>query len=365
MIPFFDLKQLNQPYEAQFHAKMDAILKQGWYILGDAVKGFESHFAAYCGTKHAIGVGNGLDALVLILKGYMALGRLQKGDEVIVPANTYIATILAILQADLTPVLVEPDEGTFAIDPTKIAPVISHKTKAILVVHLYGQLADMNAITRLAKANNLLVFEDAAQAHGAALNGKRAGSFGNAAAFSFYPSKNLGCLGDGGTIVTDDDALAIIIRQLSNYGSNEKYKNEWIGVNSRLDEIQAAFLSVKLNDLDTQNETRRQFALRYLREIKNPKIKLPFYDGSTNHVFHLFVIRTEKRNDLKDYLLRHGVETAIHYPIAPHQQKALPLLHHMQLPITESLHQTVLSLPCSPILSEAQISTIITLLNQY
>lgn len=365
MIHFFDLKQLNQSYEEAFHQKLQNVFDKGWYILGNEVQTFESNFAQFCGTKQCIGVGNGLDALLLILKGYIQLGTIKKGDEIIVPANTYIATIIAVLQADLVPVLVEPDAETFNLNPKEVTKAITSKTKAILVVHLYGQLAEMDALLSISNEHNLLLIEDAAQAHGAEFDGKRAGNFGNAAAFSFYPSKNLGCLGDGGAVVTNDDELHSIIRKLRNYGSEKKYINEFIGYNSRLDEIQAAFLNVKLSDLDKQNEQRRKIANRFLNEIKNPKIKLPFYDGSKNHVFHLFVIQTENRENLKNYLFENSVETAIHYPIAPHQQKALEQLNQLHLPITEKMHQTVLSLPLSPVLTDIQISTIIDLLNSY
>lgn len=365
MIKFFDLKQLNQAYEEDFHLKMQIFFEKGWYILGEEVQLFETNFASYCGVKHCVGVGNGLDALVLILKAYIQLGKLQKGDEVMVPANTYIATILAIMQADLVPVLVEPENQTFTIDPKEVVKAITSKTKAILVVHLYGQLANMESLTAIAKKHNLLLIEDAAQAHGAVFQDKRAGNFGDAAAFSFYPSKNLGCLGDGGAVVTNDTELTNTVRKLRNYGSEEKYKNELIGFNSRLDELQAAFLNVKLNDLDVQNEQRRQVAVRYLNEINNKKIKLPFYDGSNNHVFHLFVIETEDRVGLKKYLLENNVETAIHYPLAPHQQKALKAFNHLSLPITEEIHKTVLSLPMSPLLKEQEVTTIIDLLNNY
>lgn len=365
MIKFFDLKQLNQAYEEDFHLKMQTFFEKGWYILGEEVQLFETNFASYCSAKHCVGVGNGLDALVLILKAYIQLGKLQKGDEVMVPANTYIATILAIMQADLVPVLVEPENQTFTIDPKEVVKAITSKTKAILVVHLYGQLANMESLTAIAKKHNLLLIEDAAQAHGAVFQDKRAGNFGDAAAFSFYPSKNLGCLGDGGAVVTNDTELTNTVRKLRNYGSEEKYKNELIGFNSRLDELQAAFLNVKLNDLDVQNEQRRQVAVRYLNEINNKKIKLPFYDGSNNHVFHLFVIETEDRVGLKKYLLDNNVETAIHYPLAPHQQKALKAFNHLSLPITEEIHKTVLSLPMSPLLKEQEVTTIIDLLNNY
>ena len=365
MIHFLNLRKLNQPFEAAFQKKMKQFLEGGWYILGNEVKQFETDFATYCGTKHCIGVGNGLDALVLILKAYTHLGKLQKGDEIIVPANTYIASILAILQADLVPVLVEPRLETYNINPEEIEAKITSKTKAILPVHLYGQLAEMKDINTIAKKHNLLVVEDAAQAHGSKLEETRAGNLSNAAAFSFYPSKNLGALGDAGAITTNDDELAEVLFSMRNYGSKIKYENEIIGVNSRLDELQAAFLNVKLPHLDTENQFRRQIAKRYLSEIKNDKIVLPFWNESENHVFHLFVIRSINRNKLQTYLLENKIETMIHYPIPPHKQKALFSWNHLSFPITEKIHEEVLSIPMNPSLTDDEVSHIITVLNKY
>jgi dTDP-4-amino-4,6-dideoxygalactose transaminase len=365
MIPFLNLKKLNQPFEAAFQEKMKQFLDCGWYILGNEVKQFETDFAAYCGTKHCIGVGNGLDALVLIFKAYIHLGKLHKGDEVIVPANTYIASILAVLQADLIPVLVEPRLETYNINPDEIEARITSKTKAILPVHLYGQLCKMEVINSIAKKHNLLVVEDAAQAHGAEWNGTKAGNFGNAAAFSFYPGKNLGALGDAGAITTNDDVLADILFSMRNYGSKVKYKNEIIGINSRLDELQAAFLNIKLNYLDAENESRRTIAKRYLSEIKNDKIILPNWDFSQNHVFHLFVIRTANRLALHKYLKENGVETMIHYPIPPHTQKALSNWNNLSFPISEKIHDEVLSIPLNSGLSNSDVNYIISKLNAY
>ena len=365
MIKFLDLKKTNTPYEAAFQEKLKAVLENGWYILGNEVTAFESNFANYCGTKYCIGVGNGFDALVLIFKGYIQLGKLQKGDEVIVPANTYIASILAILKADLIPVLVEPKLETYNLNPDLISEKITSKTKAILVVHLYGQLAEMDAINEIAQQNNLIVIEDAAQAHGAISDFGKSGNLSNAAAFSFYPGKNLGALGDGGAVTTNDDALAKVIQSLRNYGSEEKYKNEYVGVNSRLDELQAAFLNVKLPNLEEENIARKVIAKRYLSEVKNDKIELPFWDLSNNHVFHLFVIRTNKRDELKQYLLDNGIQTMIHYPIPPHKQKAFSDWNHMSFPITEKIHNEVLSLPMSPVLNKEEVNFIISILNNY
>lgn len=359
MIKFLDLQKLNQPFETQFLSKTAAFLDNGWYILGNEVKLFEKNFAEYSNAKHCIGVGNGLDALVLILKAYIQLGNLQKGDEVIVPANTYIASVLAILQADLVPVFVEPNIETYNINPNLIEEKITSKTKAILLVHLYGQLAEMDKIIELGYKHNLLIIEDAAQAHGLPFNGN------HARGFSFYPGKNLGALGDGGAITTNDDKLAEVLFSLRNYGSDKKYHSDFIGVNSRLDELQAAFLSIKLPHLNTENKARQKVARRYLAEIKNSKIVLPICENFANHVFHLFVIRTETRDDLQQYLLKNGIETVIHYPIPPHKQKALQDFNQLSLPITEKIHREVLSLPMSSVLTDDEILHIISTLNNY
>ena len=368
MIKFLDLKKINEPYETDFQEKLKVVLESGWYILGNEVAIFETNFANYCGTKYCIGVGNGLDALVLIFKGYIQMGKLQKGDEVIVPANTYIATILAILQSDLVPVLVEPKLETYNINPELILEKITSKTKAILVVHLYGQLAEMEKINETAIQNNLIVVEDAAQAHGANSDFGKAGNLSNAAAFSFYPGKNLGALGDGGAVTTNDFELAKTIQSLRNYGSKKKYQNEYIGVNSRLDELQAAFLNVKLPNLDVENNARKVIAKRYLSEIKNDKIILPtlsLQGTNQSHVFHLFVIRTENRDELQHYLLENGIQTIIHYPIPPHKQKAFSSWNHLSFSITEIIHNEVLSLPISPLLTMDEVDFIITILNKY
>ncbi|MBC5833586.1 DegT/DnrJ/EryC1/StrS family aminotransferase [Flavobacterium sp. F372] len=359
MIKFLDLQKLNQPFETQFLSKTKEFLDKGWYILGNEVKQFEKNFAQYSNAKHCIGVGNGLDALVLILKAYIQLGNLQKGDEIIVPANTYIASILAILQADLVPVFVEPNIESYNINPDLISEKIAPKTKAILLVHLYGQLVEMDKIMELGYKHNLLIIEDAAQAHGLPFEGS------HTRGFSFYPGKNLGALGDGGAITTNDDKLAEVLFSLRNYGSDKKYHNDYIGVNSRLDELQAAFLSIKLPHLNAENEARKNVAKRYLAEITNTKIVLPTCENFDKHVFHLFVIRTEKRDNLQEYLWNNGIETVIHYPIPPHKQKALQNFNQLSLPITEKIHQEVLSLPMSSVLSDDEISHIISTLNTY
>lgn len=366
MIKFLDLKKINEPYEIAFQEKLKVVLANGWYILGNEVQNFETIFAQYCGAKYCIGVGNGLDALTLIFKGYIQLGKLKKGDEVIVPANTYIASILAIFQADLVPVLIEPKLETYNIDPSLIQNKITSKTKAILAVHLYGQLAEMDAINEIASQNNLIVVEDAAQSQGAISNPKSATqNLQTSAAYSFYPGKNLGALGDGGAVVTNDAELAKTIQSLRNYGSETKYQNDFIGVNSRLDELQAAFLNLKLPNLDSDNEKRRIIARRYLSEIKNDKIIMPFWNFSNNHVFHLFVIRAQNREDLQQYLLENGIQTMIHYPIPPHQQNALEYWNDLSFPITEKIHNEVLSLPISPVMIFDEVSFIISILNKY
>jgi len=366
MIKFLDLQKINNRYEPELSETILRVVHSGWYILGKEVAQFESAFAAFCGTKHAIGVANGLDALILIFRAYKEMGKLQAGDEVIVPANTYIATILSITANDLIPVLVEPDEKTFNLDPMLIEQHITPKTKAILPVHLYGQLADMGPINQIARKHGLLVIEDAAQAHGAEnTEGKKTGNLGDAAAFSFYPGKNLGALGDGGAVTTNDDELAKMIRVLRNYGSDKKYHHKYKGMNSRLDELQAAVLSVKLKYLGADNEKRRDIARRYLKEIKNNRIDLPYYSGGKDHVFHQFVIRTEDRNRLQDYLVKRGIETMIHYPVPPHKQQAYSEWNNRSFPVTEKIHREVLSLPINPILTEEEISFIINTINEY
>jgi dTDP-4-amino-4,6-dideoxygalactose transaminase len=366
MIKFLDLHKINARFEQQLQEQFRKFLDSGHYILGKEVETFESNFASYCGSKHGIGTANGLDALVLIFKSYLALGRLELDDEVIVPANTYIASILSIIHAGLKPILVEPDERTYNISPIQIEKHLTSKTKAILAVHLYGQLADMESINRIAKKHHLLVIEDAAQAHGAiSHSNKKAGNLSDAAAFSFYPSKNLGCFGDGGAVTTNDDQLALCIQRMRNYGSSKKYVNEMVGINSRLDELQAVFLNIKLPLLDTDNNKRQDIAKRYLLEIKNEKLLLPFYDGSQNHVFHVFVVQVEDRKHFSDYLDAKNIGWLIHYPIPPHQQKALQEFNQLSFPITENIHRTVVSIPISPVLTNDEVTNIINVLNSY
>ena len=364
-IPFLDLKTINAQMQEEIEQAALRVLRSGWYILGEELQNFEKQFAQWCGVEHVIGVANGLDALTLTLRAWKELGLIKEGDEVIVPANTYIASILAITENRLKPVLVEPDPITFNIDINKIEAVITSKTRVILPVHLYGRLVDMPALLKLAKQYDLLVLEDAAQAHGAALEGKKAGAWGNAAGFSFYPGKNLGALGDAGAITTNNLELANVLRALRNYGSHKKYHNQYQGVNSRLDEIQAAILAVKLKYLDMQTRQRQAIASAYQQYIANPDIVLPHAGVEQQHVWHLFVIKSDKRQQLQAYLHSHGIETGIHYPIAPHQQPAYACFKHMSLPISEKLHQQVLSLPIWPNMTQQQIECVVSVCQEF
>lgn len=352
MIKFLDLKKVNDAHGAEICTAIQRVLDSGWYLLGEEGTAFEAEFAEYCGSSHCLGVANGLDALILILMAYRELGLMEAGDEVIVPANTYIASILAISRAGLKPVLVEPDERTYNIDPALIEPSITERTKAIMAVHLYGQCADMDPINALAQKHGLKVVEDAAQAHGATYKSRKAGALGDAAGFSFYPGKNLGALGDGGAVVTDDAELAGVIRALRNYGSHVKYENKFKGMNSRLDEIQAAVLRIKLRHLDTDTGKRRQIAETYLSELSTCGLTLPHVADYSCPVWHLFVIRHPERDALAASLANADVQTMVHYPIPPHQQRSYPELSSLSLPITEGIHREVLSLPISPVMSD-------------
>lgn len=353
-VPFLDLKAVNDAHGDEIRSAIDRVLESGWYLLGSECASFETEFAEYCGVRHCIGVANGLDALTLILRAYIEQNVMVPGDEVIVPAHTYIASVLAISHAGLVPVLVEPDERTYTIDPARIAEAITAKTRAIMPVHLYGQCADMDPIREIARAHGLKVIEDAAQAHGARYRGVRTGGLGDAAGFSFYPGKNLGALGDGGAITTNDDGLAEIISALRNYGSHTKYINQYKGFNSRLDEIQAAMLRVKLRHLDADNQRRQSVAEFYRASISHPKIVLPHVADYGSHVWHLFVVRTTVRQSLMEYFNARGIQTVIHYPIPPHKQIAYHELADVSLPLTEKLHAEVLSLPMSPALTQHQ-----------
>jgi dTDP-4-amino-4,6-dideoxygalactose transaminase len=365
MIHFLDLKAINAQYQTEIDAAIQSVMDSGWYIKGNAVSTFERNFATYCGTQHAIGVANGLDALILIFRALMLQGKLQKGDEVLVPANTYIASILALTQNGLTPILVEPDPISFNLSLKSTEKNISKKTKAILSVHLYGQLAE--DLSEFCRDHQLLLVEDAAQAHGATdAHGKRAGNFGIAAGFSFYPGKNLGALGDAGAVTTNDSQLANIISQLGNYGSEKKYHNSLPGINSRLDEMQAAILDVKLKYLDQEIEKRRAVASYYSENISNPKISLPHWEATvSDHVFHLYVIRCREREALKDYLENHGIQTVIHYPIPPHKQEAYKEWNHLSFPLTEQIHKEVLSIPISPIITREEQKRVVEVLNLF
>ncbi len=359
MIPFLDLKTINAQMQEEIEQAALRVLRSGWYILGEELDSFEKQFAQWCGVKHVIGVANGLDALTLTLRAWKELGLIKEGDEVIVPANTYIASILAITENRLKPILVEPDPITFNIDISKIEAVITSKTRVILLVHLYGRLVDMPALLKLAKQYGLLVLEDAAQAHGASLEGKKAGAWGDAAGFSFYPGKNLGAFGDAGAITTNNTELALVIKALRNYGSHKKYNNQYQGVNSRLDEIQAAILNVKLKYLDEHTNNRQKIANYYIQNINHPNVILPDSGLDRQHVWHLFVVRCANRQKLQQHLNMRGIEVGVHYPIAPHHQLAYSNLRHLALPITESLHEQVLSLPIWPNMTEEQMHSIV------
>jgi dTDP-4-amino-4,6-dideoxygalactose transaminase len=364
-VPFLSLKDVNARHADELKAAAARVIDSGWYVLGEELASFEREFARYCGTRHAIGVGNGLDALSLILRAYKELGRLAEGDEVIVPGNTFIASFLAISETRLVPVAVEPDPVSFNIDPARVEAAIGPRTRAIMAVHLYGQLADMPALSALAKRHGLLLIEDAAQAHGAASDGRRAGAFGDAAAFSFFPTKNLGALGDGGAIVTDDAVLAQRVVALRNYGSEVKYHHLFQGVNSRLDEMQAALLRVKLRYLDEDVAWRRHVARRYREGIEHPHIRLPDVMAEEKHAWHLFVVRCVHRDALQQHMQARGIQCQVHYPVPPHRQPAYPGLHGLQLPLTERLHDEVLSLPIGPTLTEDDADRVIEACNSF
>ena len=369
-IPYLPLKELNARHATEMKEAMAEVVDSGWYLRGEQTRRFEQEYAQYIGTHYCVGCGNGLDALTLIFRAYKELGIFHEGDEVIVPANTYIASILAITENNLTPILVEPRIDTFQIDDSLIEQHITKKTKAILLVHLYGYCAFTERIAQLCDNYHLLLIEDNAQAHGcnyqlSIINYpfKKTGSLGNAAGHSFYPGKNLGALGDGGAVTTDDEQLAEVVRALGNYGSSKKYHFDYLGKNSRLDELQAALLRVKLKYLDQDNERRQQIALRYIREISNPLLRLPSEEYAKNSVHHIFPVLCERRDRLQEYLREHGVETIIHYPIPPHQQPCYAAWNSISLPITEQIHQQELSIPLHPLLTEEEIIYIIDLLN--
>ena len=364
-VPFLDLKVYNRRYEDEVHAAVERVIRSGWYLFGAEKKAFEREFSEYIGVKETIGVGSGLDALKIILKAYRILEKWEEGDEIVVPANTFIASILAIVDTGLKPVLVEPDENTFNIDPDLIEKKISSHTKAIMIVHLYGQNAINKKVEELCESYDLKLIEDAAQAHGASYEGKRIGSLGDAAAFSFYPGKNLGAMGDAGAICTDNLQLASCCRALSNYGGEAKYKYKYKGFNSRLDEIQAAILRIKLKGLDADNKRRMEIANYYLRNISNPGIKLPAYRKDKSHVWHLFVVRVKNRNEFIQYLNAQGVEASVHYPIPPNGQEGYPELQELHLPLSKILHQEVVSLPMNPTLGENELKKVVKAVENY
>lgn len=365
MIPFLDLKKINAQYQQELKDACSRVIDSGWYVMGQEHDAFEQEFASYCGTKYAVGVANGLDALTLVLRAWKELGKLKDGDEVIVQANTYIASILAITENNLKPVLVEPDPHTYNLTPRCIAKAITDKTKALLPVHLYGLISPMPEIMAIANKHNLLVLEDCAQSHGAEINDIKCGGWGHAAGFSFYPGKNLGALGDAGAITTNDDELANALKAIRNYGSHKKYENVYQGVNSRLDEMQAAMLRVKLKGLAIETKARRRIAAYYIQNIVSDFIKMPHWNSSPEHSFHLFVIQSEYREQLQVFLRESGVQSMVHYPIPPHQQEAYLNLKELSLPNTESIHKQVLSLPISPVLTKSQVSTVVDLCNDF
>jgi len=371
LIPFLPLGEINAQYRDELIQAASDVIDSGWYINGPQLAAFEKEFSTYCGSKYCVGVANGLDALTLTLRAWKILGKLNDGDEVIVPANTYIASILAITENKLVPKLVEPNNENYDICLKNIESAITSKTKAILPVHLYGFMADMPAILGLAKRYDLLVLEDSAQAHGAEMFGKKAGAWGDASGFSFYPGKNLGALGDAGAVTTNHSELAEIIRALGNYGSSERYKHTYKGVNSRLDEMQAAFLRIKLKYLDSEIIVRRDIAQAYVDGIKNINIILPSQDWqerievNKRHVWHLFVVRTRDRERFREHLAHLGVSILVHYPIPPHQQKAYKMISHHNYPITEGIHKEVVSLPNSPALCDDEVQRIIGAVNSF
>lgn len=361
MIKFLDLKKINNRYREEIDSRIKNILDKGWYLQGEENENFTKNFANFCGTKFALGVANGLDALNLIIKAY----GFGNGDEIIVPANTYIATILAISENGCIPILVEPDIKTYNINPDSIEEKITSKTKAIMVVHLYGQAVQMEKIWKIAKKYNLKIIEDSAQAHGAIYQENRTGNLGDASGFSFYPGKNLGCMGDGGAVTTNDEELFNKIKAIANYGSDRKYHHIYKGVNSRLDEIQAAVLDIKLNHLDSDNNKRREISKYYRENIKNSKIILPETYDKKSHVWHIFAVRTKNRDEFQKYLTEKGIQTIIHYPTPPHKQGAYKEWNNLSFPITEEIHNTILSLPISPVMTDSEIEKVVEVVNEF
>ena len=361
MIKFLDLEKINNRYREEIDSRIKNILDKGWYLQGEENENFTKNFANFCGTKFALGVANGLDALNLIIKAY----GFGNGDEIIVPANTYIATILAISENGCIPILVEPDIKTYNINPDSIEEKITTKTKAIMVVHLYGQAVQMEKIWKIAKKYNLKIIEDSAQAHGAIYQENRTGNLGDASGFSFYPGKNLGCIGDGGAVTTNDEELFNKIKAIANYGSDRKYHHIYKGVNSRLDEIQATVLDIKLKHLDSDNNKRREISKYYRENIKNSKIILPETYDEKSHVWHIFAVRTQNRDEFQKYLTEKGIQTIIHYPTPPHKQGAYKEWNNLSFPITEEIHNTILSLPISPVMTDSEIEKVVEVVNEF
>ena len=369
-VPFLDLQRVNGQYRSDLVNAAERVIDSGWFIQGSELEKFEQEFSTYCGVEYCVGVANGLDALALTLRAWITLGKLRVGDEVLVPGNTYIASILAITENQLVPVFVDVDQTTFNLDPDLLERHITARTRVILPVHLFGQMVDMSAVLAIARAHNLLILEDAAQAHGAEHRGRRAGCFGDAAGFSFYPGKNLGALGDGGALVTKDAELAATVRALGNYGSVIKYKHELRGVNSRLDEMQAAFLRVKLRYLDDETHIRRRVAAYYTKRLPCSEIVLPIDPSASgidlqHHSFHLYVVRTLHRDRLQKFLAENGVQTLIHYPIPAHQQGAYKKYNKIKLPVTERLSGEIISLPISSVVTDDEINRVIELVDEF
>lgn len=362
---FLDLQKITQKYAEEIHEAVDRVVDSGWYLQGKENERFEANYAQYIGTKYAVGCANGLDALIWIFRAYMEMGIMKPGDEVIVPANTYIASILAISENGLKPVLIEPSIETYQIDDSKIEAAITERTRAILIVHLYGQCAYTEKIGELCKKYDLKLVEDNAQAHGCKFNGRKTGSLGDAAGHSFYPGKNLGAFGDAGAVTTDDEELAEVVRAVANYGSQKKYVFKYCGRNSRLDEIQAAVLGVKLKHLDEDVAIRKKIAKYYIEHIKHPDIITPIVEDWDAHVFHIFTIRTKKRDELQKYLTDNGVQTIIHYPIPPHKQECYKEWNILSFPITEQIHNEELSLPMSPVLQKEDVERVVEVINKY
>lgn len=366
MVHYLELKKVSDSFQPELSDTIEKVVQSGWYLFGEEKKAFEEEFAVYCGTNDCIGVGNGLDALALIFSGYMEMRVMQPGDEVIVPANTFIASILAITRCGLIPVLCEPRLDSFLLDEEKIEALITPRTKALMAVHLYGRVCAMDPMRAVAERHQLKLVEDSAQAHGAMYKGKKAGNLGDAAAFSFYPGKNLGALSDAGAVTTNDAALAEVVRALSNYGSLTKYVHLYKGINSRIDELQSAVLRLKLKRLDKDNELRRRYAERYISEIHNPRIIVPDYPNHEGHVFHIFAIRVpQRRDELQSWLKEQGIETQIHYPKPPHLQEAYKEWATLSFPITEKIHNEVLSMPLSPVHTSEEITCVIDAVNRF